>query len=1068
MQSPLFRIVCFILAACAVFRPGKACGESFPAALDDDFVVQVWDTDSGLPERIVTSIAQTPDGYLWIGTLHGGLARFDGVKFADFQPGNTPELKSIEIHDLLVDAQGTLWINNVEGGLISCRDGKFHFEYEDPDIPSSWLVGILSDSPARLEFVSRFGTIFRRTVSNGRNDWQTVPPPANSPLNIVCRDNDGLAWCLPTNGLVAQISQNRLVPVPVPSQFAGDRVNTLVKDDFGRIWVGTKTGIAAWNGNRFVNMTPTNGEPSFNVEQMFPCPDGSFWVLGANHLRKCSGRSWQTEAQLWDVQKPDEAQRAKFFTGLSSLYVDSHDGIWLSHTEKGIGYVHPNGAVSWIHESRNIFTGGIRCWCEDHEGNIWIGLREGGLARLRPRVFHLVWPVAGTEDQSACSVCEDDNGTMFFGTQENQVLRWDHDQDTFSLVSLPSPRSFTETKVLPAGDGRLWIGSVRRGVLELSHQQCYAPFPPEAIGGVARCLYRDPQGALWIGSEFGLFRWSNGRLKVFSAGDGFVPAYVLAITGDSAGNIWFGTALGELRRLHAGKFETFLPSDSRTDEKTLRAAALADPFNFRKQGALSGGERFWSLHFDAEDVLWIGTLGGGLLRFENGKFTRFKTSDGLPSDNVNQILEDANGQLWLGTGAGIVRVAKSELDDFARGGKTAPNFVTYDKSDGLPALECYGGSEPNCWRDRDGKLWFTTVKGAGWIDPAVLPVNRRPPQIHLEQFRLDGKEQVETGFPASLPVTRPPQKLTVAAGRHYYEFTFCASSLTSPEKVKFKWRLAGLEDNWVDGGNHDAANYSFVPPGHYQFQVLACNNDGVWSDKPAVMGLTVLPYFWQQWWFKLAIGLLIAAGLMTAYSIRVSRLRMLEHLRLRIARDLHDEVGANLGSISLLAQLMEKKPSAIDAAQVHNIAAQTIDTLRDIIWFIDPTHDNLVDLVMRLQETSRVMLSTVSYNFRQEGDFLSANLSLPFRRNVPSIFKEVLHNLVRHSNAGNVMITVRRTENNFQFQVQDNGVGFRPEDRTSGNGMKNMKRRATEIGGQLIVESGAGRGTTITLTAPIT
>jgi signal transduction histidine kinase len=169
----------------------------------------------------------------------------------------------------------------------------------------------------------------------------------------------------------------------------------------------------------------------------------------------------------------------------------------------------------------------------------------------------------------------------------------------------------------------------------------------------------------------------------------------------------------------------------------------------------------------------------------------------------------------------------------------------------------------------------------------------------------------------------------------------------------------------------------------------------------------------------------------------------------------------------LLAQIMEKKPSSTDAAQVHNIAAQTIDTLRDIIWFIDPTHDNLSDLVMRLQETSRVMLSAVSYSFKQDGDFLSANLSLPFRRNVPSIFKEALHNLSRHSNASEVTITVRRTENNFQFQVRDNGAGFCPEDKSSGNGMKNMKRRTNEIGGQLKVESSPGHGTTITLTVPI-
>jgi len=197
-------------------------------------------------------------------------------------------------------------------------------------------------------------------------------------------------------------------------------------------------------------------------------------------------------------------------------------------------------------------------------------------------------------------------------------------------------------------------------------------------------------------------------------------------------------------------------------------------------------------------------------------------------------------------------------------------------------------------------------------------------------------------------------------------------------------------------------------------------------------------------------------------------LRALENLRLRIARDLHDEVGANLGSISLLAQMMEQTPSSADAAQVRGIAVQTIDTLRDIIWFIDPTHDKLSDLVARLQETSRMMLPAVTFQFHQSGDFSTANLSLGFRRNVPPLFKETLHNLLKHARATAVEISVRRRENEFQFTVKDNGVGFDAAQKYAGNGLKNLKRRAAEIGGQIEIASRAGAGTTVTLTAPIT
>ena len=280
-----------------------------------------------------------------------------------------------------------------------------------------------------------------------------------------------------------------------------------------------------------------------------------------------------------------------------------------------------------------------------------------------------------------------------------------------------------------------------------------------------------------------------------------------------------------------------------------------------------------------------------------------RTREDLPSEHVSQILEDDAGHLWLGTRAGIVRVRKRELNEFAAGGKTLPTFVTYGKFDGLPALECSGGSQPNCWRSRNGRLWFTTVKGAVWVDPGKLRPNRLPPPVRVEEVWVDGKSLTAQGVPGAHLISELPRKIRITAGRHYFEFKFCALSFTSPDKVKFKWRLAGLENDWVNGGDHRAASYSFIPPGDYQFEVRACNNDGVWNDTPAAVGLTVLPYFWQTWWFKLAVALVAAAVLLTIYFVRIARLRALETLRLRIARDLHDEVGANLGSISLLAQI---------------------------------------------------------------------------------------------------------------------------------------------------------------------
>jgi hypothetical protein len=391
----------------------------------------------------------------------------------------------------------------------------------------------------------------------------------------------------------------------------------------------------------------------------------------------------------------------------------------------------------------------------------------------------------------------------------------------------------------------------------------------------------------------------------------------------------------------------------------------------------------------------------------------------------------------------------------------------YGKSDGLTATECTEGIQPACWRGRDGHLWFATVGGAVWTDPAEVQFNPLPPPVLIEEVSVDGQRMGEDGQPSRSLAGRPPAHLRVPPGRHYLDFKFTALSLISPDKVRFKWRLAGLEKDWVTESSRRSASYSFVQAGDYEFQVQACNNDGVWNETGANIKLTVLPFFWQRWWFNALLVLLVLAFIGGVYSVRIERLRGLHRLRLFIARDLHDEVGANLGSISLLAQIMERHPSSDDAAQVRGIAMETMDTLRDIVWFIDPEHEKLSDLVARLNETARHMLHNIAFHFEQSGDFSSADIPLAFRRNVPSLFKEVLYNILKHARATEVQVTVCRSEGKFQIRITDNGVGFDVSAAPSGNGLKNMRRRAADIGGLLEITTQPGGGTAVILTAPI-
>ena len=630
--------------------------------------------------------------------------------------------------------------------------------------------------------------------------------------------------------------------------------------------------------------------------------------------------------------------------------------------------------------------------------------------------------------------------------------------------------------------GRLWVGSAQNGVVMLESNKLTRPFPAGDYGTVARVIYEDHGGRLWIGNEFGLFCWEQGKLKRFTTADGFVAAYVMAFTEDAAGNIWIGTGIGELWRYQTGKFTNYRPQDTPTDAQSFAAAAAADPLKDRSRGALTGGERFWAVHADAEGVIWIGTLGGGLLRFQDGKFTRYTPREGLPNEYVSQILEDGRGQLWLGTRGGIVRVSKVELNQIARGETRSVPFIAYGKIDGLPTMECSGGSQPACWRSRDGHLWFATVKGAVWTDPAEVRLNLLPPPVWIEEVTVDAQRMSEDGQSLSgSPTVRLPARLRVQPGQHYLEFKFTALSLTSPDKVRFKWRLGGLEKYWGRASDRRSASYNFVPPGDYEFQVQACNNDGVWNETGAAIKLTVLPYFWQTWWFKIGSGgagllVLLGAGLSVQRRRYHAKMRALEQQnalereRTRIARDIHDQVGANLTKIGMQTDLLGHEPGMPPAAQplIRGVAATTREMLQsmdEIVWAINPRNDTLKRAISYLIHYTRDFLrpAGISYHLDMPVDLPALPLATEIRHNLFMAFKEALNNAVKHGHPRCIRLVLVLQPHQLKLVVEDDGCGFTPaKSQAEADGLDNMRRRLKSVGGHCQVESAPGQGTKVT------
>ena len=1052
-------------------------GLAVRAAAGEDFLVQVWDTDAGLPDSSVRSIAQTPDGYLWVGTTHGGLARFDGQRFVSFHPGNTPALNSIEIIKLVVDAQGTLWVGTVEGEFLSYRDGRFHFECLTRETPPVWLGEVLSATTNSVILTSLYGGLFQRTFVNGTNHWESLRAPDCDSSSAMCRDGQGTIWYRKDDGTLGQFRANQFMTMSNPPGLRSPQINTLLTDAAGTLWVGTDKELARWDGGRFVNMTPTNGESDVSIRQMVACRDGSLWISTDHGLRKYREQQWVTQAEAWG----DSAAQS----GVPSLlmYGDARGGLWFSIYGKGVWHADATGQVSRLTEAQGLPSALVECWFEDHEGNMWLGMTGGGLACVRERIFHTVWPATGQSQLTARSVCQDQAGVMWFGASKNIVLRWQHGEFS-SFTPLPEQASGFDTAVYPGAAGQLWVGYVGNGVFNFENGNFTRPFPAADIGTVARVIYKDRAGRIWIGSESGLFCWDKGALKRFAEADGFKTAYVMAITEDSRGNLWFSTATGELCCYREGTFTTYVPKDFPIVQPVT--ASEIEAFQNLHRGGLGGDIRFWALYADPDGVIWIGSLGGGLFRFEAGKFTRYTSREGLPCDHVNQIMEDENQQLWLGTPNGIVRVSKDVLNHYADSENGQLRFITYGKLDGLPTEECSGGCQPACWRSQDGNLWFTTRKGAVWADPKKVRSNPLPPAAVIEEIAVDGHRVTEGGKSEESPACPVPARLTVSPGAHYFDFKFTSPSFKSPGRVRFQWRLVGLEQDWGRESSRRAANYSFLAPGDYEFQVRACNSDGLWNVTGASIKLTVQPYFWQTGWFPLVAALVLMVGtavtaalvLRARHRRRLARqevLRATELERSRIARDLHDELGSGLTEVTMLTAPFLGADMSPDKLRdrlrrVGERAHSLVEALDEIVWAVNPAKDNLPALAKYFAGYVEDYLkdSDIACQIQLPVTFPDHPVAARVRHQVFMAVREALANAVRHARPGRIDFRMELAGNRrLQITVRDDGCGFDPATIEVGNGLDNLRARLSNVGGDCEISSQPGGGTTVKLSVTL-
>lgn len=962
------------------------CPESAVAGstnLPIPYAFRAWQTDEGLPQNSVHAIAQTSDGFLWVGT-EDGLARFDGVRFSLPDDQALTPLRHVTINALLGAKDGSLWIGTAGFGLIRWQSG----------------------------------TVEHWSKTNG------LPDDA---VHCLLLASDGSLW-IGTDQGASQLRDGKLRTFKPPKSQTDQSVSAIGEDANGVIRVASPNGM--WSVDKTGRASDENfgiGPIRYGLKTVYSGRGGNFWFGGSGGLRYVNVANTNPAVRSTELRQQI----------VSVLTEDSLGQRWVG-TFRGVVRMMGDQVVDW---PLNEGTTGDRVYAifEDREGDIWVGGRDG-LYRLTPSRFANYTAQQGLVANDVMSVCEDKTGAIWVASWVAGLSRIYG--GTVSIVR--STNGLTDDSVLslhPARDGGLWVGmDFGRGLdkLDKKNKNVFTP-PPGLINAAIRAIYEQADGTLWIGTGKGLNVLRNGQIETYTSANGLAGDNVMAIIEDAGGTIWIGT-VGGISQWSNGRFKNITTREGLSH-------------NFVS-----------AFHEDANHDIWVGTKGGGLNRWRAGKINSYTTRDGLFSDEIFEILEDDLGYFWMSCRRGVFRISRRQFDDFDAGTIRHLNCTAFGREDGMATVQCNGVAKPAGWKSSDGRLWFATIRGVVAIEPRIKTNEQQPP-VQIEEILAD--RQPLRPARAGAGMTR----LDVPASTREIEIHFTALSFQAPEKNRFRYKLKNIDSDWVDAGPRRVANYYLIHPGSYRFEVAACNNDGVWNETGAAVELVVQPHYWQTWPFKTAVVLTPALILIAYFRSRVARLREIEQLRIRIASDLHDDVGSRLTKVAMVTESLnvQTPPSAPGKSHVENIAGTVRDitlAMDEIVWTINPRNDTLDNLANYIFQYAQDYFQNTPVRCRLDlpPELPDHPISTEQRHNLFMAVKEALNNVLKHSHATEVHISLAVTGDLLTIKVADNGRGgIPPEAGASGNGLVNMKQRLHQLGGRLDIDSKPGSGTTVTL-----
>ena len=1035
--------------------------------------ITIFTTANGLAHNTVNRIVRDSRGFLWFCTADG-LSRFDGYTFTNF--GTDQGLPHSSVNDLLETRAGEYWVAT-DGGLVRFDpkgkpERQVVYENANPALAAMFTVVVPGDDDRLARAINvllegRGGTIwagtskglYRLEHANGRRWLQPVDVhiptdfPEQRVITDVLEDKRGSLWIAAPSGLYRRWPDGSAARYTMRDGLPNEYLHDLLEDHEGRLWAGTRLGgffrFSADETRRapIVDLEDNYryryqyGLPTSWVAQLFETSDRRFWVATARGL-------------------------VEYFAAAD---------------EQGRFRVYDEGAGL----SENHLT----ALTEDLGGNLWLGTASSGAMKLTRGGFSTYGKQIGIE--AVNDVFEDPTGSLCF---RGNVLA-DARASVLEAAKL-NPLSFEQATfqaLLGCFDGRRF--------------DWFKPAAVTDFGWVGEQVeLRARNGEWWVGTGEGLYRFpavdrftqlkAARPLAVYTTNDGLAAAQVFRLFEDSHGNVWVSTISSSINGL--ARWEP-------------RSGTLRD---VSKSPGLPSftGDRPRSFAEDRAHNVWIG-FNHGLARYAHGGFTSFTARDGLPPGTINDIHVDQSGRLWLASArGGLVRV------DNAGAGR--PTFVSYTTAQGLssnstdvitedltgrlyvggghgldqldPAtgrvkhFTAADGLAPGifkaAFRDRHGVLWFGMSGGLARLAPIPERPSAAPPVL-ITGLRV-------TGVPHGVSALgeRETSLPDLASSQNQLQIDFVGLRFGPGEVLRYQYRLEGTDADWSALSEQRTVTYASLAPGSYKFIVRAVNSDGILSPHPATIAFAILSPVWQRGWFLALVAFAVGLMVHALHRYRVARLLEMANMRTRIATDLHDDIGANLTRIALLSevakQTFEGEPGARPQSpkalletgdeggplgSIARIARESVSSMSDIVWAINPARDSLLDLTRRMRQHADEIftLRGIELRFNALGAHDGLKLGVDVRRDLLLIFKEAVNNSARHSRCSRVEIDLRVEDSRLLLIVVDNGVGFDPSLESDGQGVMSMRRRAQRLKGVVEITSRSGLGTTVRLTLPI-